>query len=177
MRKSPGTATDEDKKLWKKRDYERHKERYKANAEQWRRRNPDRYRERCEEYFSREDVKERARIKTREWKRKNPERKKENDKRWRENNRPKARAFNSKRRAAEKNATPPWLTKEHLAQMTRVYEDAERLTVETGVLHHVDHIVPLRGKNVSGLHVPWNLRAIPAPENLSKGAKLIEDIL
>jgi 5-methylcytosine-specific restriction endonuclease McrA len=67
------------------------------------------------------------------------------------------------------SATPPWISQRDLLP---IYQEAARLTAETGVLHHVDHIVPLRGENVSGLHVPWNLQAIPAIENLKKGNRL-----
>ena len=76
-----------------------------------------------------------------------------------------SRVAASKRNAKKKKATPPWLAKEHLDAIKAVYIEAERLTLETGIRHEVDHIVPLSGKTVSGLHVPWNLRAIPAVEN------------
>ena len=52
-----------------------------------------------------------------------------------------------------------------------VYLRAEQMTKETGVPHHVDHVIPLRGKNVSGLHVENNLAVIRWDENLRKGNK------
>jgi len=73
------------------------------------------------------------------------------------------------RNKKRQQAQPKWLTEEHLFILQEIY-DLRRLRSEaTGVEHHVDHIVPLRGQDVCGLHVPWNLQVIPATENLSKG--------
>lgn len=69
------------------------------------------------------------------------------------------------RRAGLDLATPPWADR---AAIKAVYQDSIRLTVETGVSHEVDHIVPLNGALVSGLHVHWNLKAIPAGANRTK---------
>lgn len=80
---------------------------------------------------------------------------------------------NVKRRDAVKiKAAPAWLSKEQLEEMRCFYEEARRMTTTTGVVHHVDHIVPLRGKTVCGLHVPWNLQILTAAENKAKGNKI-----
>jgi hypothetical protein len=83
---------------------------------------------------------------------------------------------NVKRRIpALKLRIPQWLTDEHWAQIDALYSEARRLTKETGIIHNVDHVYPLRGKTCSGLHVPWNLRVVTRKENLRKANRLPED--
>lgn len=75
-------------------------------------------------------------------------------------------------------ATPSWLSKEDWDAMNAIYEEARRLTRETGINHQVDHIIPLNGKTVSGLHVPANLQILTQAENVAKSnmyAELIGD--
>jgi hypothetical protein len=69
-----------------------------------------------------------------------------------------------------RRAMPLWADRKAIQQ---VYQEAIRLTAETGIPHHVDHIVPIRGKNVSGLHVHYNLQVITATDNLKKSNKLL----
>lgn len=78
------------------------------------------------------------------------------------NNKHKFFANNAKRRALVKQATPSWAD---LAEIQNVYLEAQYLQM------HVDHIIPLRGKFVCGLHVWENLQLLSAKDNLSKGNK------
>jgi hypothetical protein len=79
----------------------------------------------------------------------------------------------SMRRARKIQATPNWLTKDQIQQINEVYRKAREITELTGELHVVDHIIPLKGENVCGLHVPWNLQVLPAIVNLKKGNQLM----
>lgn len=72
----------------------------------------------------------------------------------------------------KKNATPKWLTTEHLEQMHFKYMLADLAAFETGIAHHVDHIIPIMGRTVCGLHVPWNLQVLTQEENLKKGNRI-----
>lgn len=73
--------------------------------------------------------------------------------------------------AAKRRLPPNWLDAISLAQIQEFYDTAKAVATQTGIVHHVDHIVPLNGKMVSGLHVPWNMQIISRSENCAKGAK------
>jgi len=76
-----------------------------------------------------------------------------------------------KRQTAKLQRVPKWLTVDQIKVMQAFYQIAAMLTRENNEPWHVDHIIPLQGKNVSGLHVPSNLRVIPGSENVKKSNK------
>lgn len=78
-----------------------------------------------------------------------------------------------RRNAQKLKTTPIWLNKQQIENIQSFYNEAALLTITTGIKYQVDHIIPLRGKNVSGLHVPWNLQVITAKANNIKGNKVI----
>lgn len=95
---------------------------------------------------------------------------------WRKANPLKASAHSLNRRASKLNATPPWLTKQDKEEILLLCSLRNQLDLQTGLVHHLDHIVPLQGENVCGLHVPWNLQILTAEDNCSKGNKLLENL-
>jgi hypothetical protein len=94
-----------------------------------------------------------------------------------EENRIRKASTSARRKAQKNNACPDWLSQDDLSKVKSIYKMCKNISKKTGVLHHVDHIVPLISDVVCGLHVPWNLQIIPATENCSKQNKIIEDIV
>ena len=72
------------------------------------------------------------------------------------------KAFAQYRNGKIKQATPSWVDRKEIAFFYKNRPEG----------HHVDHIIPICGKSVSGLNVPWNLQYLPAHENLKKSNKL-----
>jgi hypothetical protein len=93
---------------------------------------------------------------------------------WKEANPEEVRAFTNDRRRRHKNATPKWLSKEQKTKIRKIYKEAAVLCAEVPKSYAVDHIVPLMGKEVCGLHVPWNLQILTAEENFKKNNKLLD---
>jgi len=86
-----------------------------------------------------------------------------------------ARRDRALRKRRRKEATPKWLTTEQRKQIVATYEHMRDCKIVTGEDYHVDHIIPLRGENVCGLHVPWNLQVLPADVNMDKSNKYYDD--
>lgn len=93
---------------------------------------------------------------------------------WKENNKLQVRADTKARRRKHREATPKWLSRRQKSEIRQLYQIAITMTQTTGEQYVVDHIVPLRGDSVCGLHVPWNLRVITQDENLKKSNKLVD---
>jgi hypothetical protein len=108
------------------------------------------------------------------WIEKNKEHIKEYDKNYRKTKASEINARNAKRKASKKQRTPKWITEDQLKEIKKFYKWAHTKSLTTNQKWHVDHIIPMNGKTVSGLHVPWNLQVITAKENIAKANKYDE---
>ena len=126
----------------------------------------------AKKYWS--ENKERMQAWLREHYQNNKIRYKEYSKRFLSNNPGMGAFISSVRRSRKNQATPSWA---NLGAIKDIYKQREQISLETNIIHHVDHIIPLKGELVCGLHVEYNLRIIPAVENLSKSNKLIEGLM
>lgn len=172
----------------KKRYYERNKEKlrekqreyYSNNKEAsktYRELNREILLEKCRKYHKDNPDKEKVYYENnkdsidlyrKQWIKDNPDKMKEAYKIYSSNNLDKVAAKSAKRRSSKLNRTPSWLTDIEFKEIEQIYKLSRLLTKQTGIKHHVDHIIPLQGKLVSGLHVPSNLQVILAVDNLIK---------
>lgn len=174
------TCTNTAKAVWAKNN----KEKIKKASLQWARKNKNKKAEyysknktkiRQQQQMYRQKNKEKLDYITKQWCIKNPEKRKKIANRYVKNNLAYYAARCAKRRSTKLRATPPWLTKAQHEEIADIYRQAKELeAIFFNRKFHVDHIIPLQGKDVCGLHVPWNLQILTAEENLAKGNKTKE---
>ncbi len=179
---------DNPESLLKKKKYQENyrkenKEKSKDYASNYYRTNKDVFSKRSKEYRStnKEKIKdqknkwvsknkEHVQNYHKKWVDDNPVSRKEHSKTYRQKESSKSNSLYhaNKRRADKINATPKWTD---LGKVKILYEKAKWLESLTGLKYHVDHIIPLKGKNVCGLHIWENLQILEASLNCSKGNK------
>jgi len=175
-RLKPGAAERhmEYAKAWALRNAERVKALRKANYENnrqiniektraWKKRNPARV---LASQRSRATINgEKNRAARKAWEERNPTAALESFKRYRERNRAKIRARLAVSKQGREKRRALWANQDAILA---IYLQAEIMTRPTGRLHVVDHIIPLQGRTVSGLHVETNLRVVEHHENARK---------
>ena len=141
-----------------KRFQEKYPDRQRASERKYRETHADRRKASCAAYRAKPGISEKER---------------ETRRKWVEANKDRLCAKAAERRARKMRATPAWAD---LSAIGRFYAEARRITRETGIAHHVDHIVPLKSKLVCGLHCEANLQIIVGRDNLSKGNRVWPDM-
>lgn len=125
--------------------------------------NKEKFNRQSREYYQKN--REKCLENKKEYHQKNQEKLARYHKEWRRNNPDKKNASNNKRRASKIQRTPAWMDGWKVQQY---YSMAKKLTESTGIKFVVDHIIPLQGMLVSGLHVENNLQIITEEENGKK---------
>lgn len=159
------------KAIYDKKRYQENRELIIKRARQYGLRNKDKKVEYDKKYYK--ENKNRITKKKSSYYLKNKQKVKEYYDNWYKQNQCKVYANNKKYENAKRMAAPKWLTQEQIKQIELLYKDRQLIESLTGVGYDIDHVVPLRGNTVCGLHVPWNLQILTRAENSAKRNKLI----
>lgn len=138
-------------KIQRERWYEANREWCLQYAKDWVRNNKERRREYMRQYLP-------------IWSELNREHHNEIRRSWDRENKGKVNAKTARRRSMRSNATPPWANQQRIAKLYEECPDG----------YHVDHVIPLQGRNVCGLHCEDNLQYLPAHENHVKSNKFLD---
>lgn len=160
------STNKENKKKSKKEWYDNNKPHVLEYARVYAKNNKERCAEAKKNWYIRNSVQ--LKQKAKQYHIDNVEHKREKAKEWKLLNRHRATAAQRKRELAKTKATPSWLTDVDKMEIENFYWLAKDLERVSGQKYHVDHIIPLKGKDVCGLHVPWNLQILPADINIEK---------
>lgn len=168
-------------KIRSKEKYFNTKEKRSKKIAEWKSKNPDKVKKYEEKHRNSEPRK----LYVKEWQKKtiyknyqrnyaaSPKRKRQMAL-WGIKNPGKLTSYSRRRQALKLKAIPKWLTENDHKKIMSFYVLASDLSIKTGIPHEVDHIIPIQGKKVVGLHVPWNLQVITRKLNRLKGNSLGE---
>jgi hypothetical protein len=162
----------EAKKAYQKEYVKRNKEKAYARVKAWREANPDKWAEQSKRYAKK--YPEKVVAKTQKWRDANPEKAATISRTTRVKHAARVGANKAKYRADKVQQTPKWVDAEELWLIKEAYSLAALRTKMFGFSWHVDHVVPLKGKLVSGLHTIANLQVIPAKDNIRKNNRYVD---
>jgi len=147
--------------------YQKNTEKVKAAVKKYRKENPDKVK--TFRAIWREENREDINEKHKEWREENKEHVNERSRQWKKENRYKVLANTRKRQAGKQQRTPKWAIEDIIKVFYFMSEHLGRIMNEK---YHVDHIIPLKGENITGLHTHNNLQVITAKENMTKNNKI-----
>ena len=148
------------KKAWAKANAEK----VRASRIQYEERNA----EKVSEYRNNPEFKKRAVERAKAFAEADPDKKRMQNRLWHKRHPAKSAFISKTYQARKRKAVPSWAK---MGRIEALYSLAAMLTSNTGEKWHVDHIVPLQGQSVCGLHIYENLRVVPATVNLQKSNK------
>lgn len=148
--------------------YEKHREQALATIKNWSTNNLDKGKETSKRYRENNDGADSRNRK--KWYSGNKEHTSKYGRWWRSVNKARNQQYNANRRAQVKQAMPTWAD---INKIIEIYKQSVDISNTTGIIHHVDHIIPLVNDLVCGLHVHDNLQILTSTDNMSKGNKFI----
>ena len=152
-------------KAWKQEN----KERTKNTSKDYNELNKEKIKEQKRQYYL--ENKEKINARNIAYNQKNKEARSKKEAEWRQKNKGRVAANIRKYQMSKRNRTPSWLTDFDHLKIQCIYQMAAMYTRVNNESWEVDHVIPLQGVNVSGLHVPLNLQIMRGVENIGKKNK------